>query len=442
MSEQLGLREVVAMGVGGLIGGGIFAVLGVAAEIAGNATFLAYLIAGGVAMASGYSYARLTAHLDEEGGSFTFIEHYTGNENIAGLVGWTLIVGYIGTMAMYAFAFGSFVADLLVGTSDTWLRGVLSIGIIVMFTGVNLMGVRESGESQDILVYVKVAILFAFGLVGLWTIFVGHRTQPFVGGIFSKGLLAPIVGIGAIFVSFEGFQLLSYEYTDIEGGIDTMETGIYLWIAVSTVIYVLVAFVTTTVLSPEQILQSKETVLAVAASMLFTDPLIQRAAFVLVAIAALFSTTSAINATLFGTARLAYKVANEGVLPQLFSFRNKNGIPTWSLIIIAGLTAIFTALGTLEEITSFASIAFALVFGMVNYICLQDSDIDRTPLIPGIGLVGTVSFLPLILWHYLRTQSKMLYSVGEIFLALVVLELAYSERRRLESPSTSGPRNQ
>jgi amino acid transporter len=441
MSEQLGLREVVAMGVGGLIGGGIFAVLGVAADIAGNAAFLAYLVAGGVAMASGYSYARLTAHLDEEGGSFTFVEHYTGNENVAGLVGWTLIVGYVGTMSMYAFAFGSFAADLLVGTSSTWLRGALSIGVIVVFTGVNLMGVRESGKSQDILVYIKVAILLAFGLVGLWTIFVGHRAQPFVGGLFSKGLFAPIVGIGAIFVSFEGFQLLSYEYTDIEGGIDTMEKGIYLSIAISTVVYVLISFVTTTILSPEQILQSKETVLAVAASMLFADPVIQRAAFFLVAIAALFSTTSAINATLFGTARLAHKIASKGELPQLFSFRNKNGVPTWSLVTIACLTATFTALGTLEEITSFASIAFALVFGTVNYICLRDSDIDRSPLIPGIGLLGTVTFVPLILWHYFRTQPTILYYVGGIFLALVVLELVYSERRRLGSPFVLGLRN-
>jgi amino acid transporter len=433
MSEQLGLREVVAMGIGGLIGGGIFAVLGVAADIAGNAAFLAYLIAGVVAMATGYSYARLTAHLHEEGGSFTFIEHYTENENVAGLVGWTLIVGYVGTMSMYSFAFGSFAAVLLVGTTDTWLRGALSIGVLVVFTGINVLGVRESGTSEDVLVYAKVAILFAFGFVGLWAIFVGHGPQPFVGGVFSKGLLAPIVSIGVIFVSFEGFQLLTYEYTDIEGGIDTMATGIYLSIAISTVIYVLVAFVTTTVVPPEQILQAKEIVLAVGARTLFVDPLIQRGAFVLVAIAALFSTTSAINATLFGTARLAHKVASEGALPQVFSFRNRKDVPTWSLVGIAGLTAVFTALGTLEEITSFASIAFALVFGTVNYICLRDPEADRSPWIPGLGLVGTASFVLLILWHYLRTQPTMLYYVGGIFLALVVLEVLYSGRRRIES---------
>ena len=127
------------MGVCGLIGGGIFVVLGVAAKIAGNAAFLAYLIAGGS------QWRRATRMHGSQPtsmkrGSFTFIEHYTGNENVAGLVGWTLIVGYVGTMAMYAFA-----ADLLVGTSGTWLRRALSIGIIVTFTGVNLIRVRDSG---------------------------------------------------------------------------------------------------------------------------------------------------------------------------------------------------------------------------------------------------------------------------------------------------------
>ncbi|RRJ34045.1 amino acid permease [Halocatena pleomorpha] len=213
-----------------------------------------------------------------------------------------------------------------------------------------------------------------------------------------------------------------------------METGIYLSIAISTVIYVLVAFVTTTVLSPEQILQSKETVLAVAARMLFADPRIQQGAFVLVSLAALFSTTSAINATLFGTARLAHKVASDGALPQLFSFRNKKGIPTWSLVVIASLTGVFTALGTLKVITLFASIAFALIFGAVNYICLRDPDTDRSPWIPGIGLGGTVLAVLLILWYYLLTQPSMLYYVGGIFLAPIILEILYSERRLIESP--------
>lgn len=434
MTEKLGLREVVAMGVGGLIGGGIFAVLGVAAEIAGNAAFLSYAIAGVVAIASGYSYARLTAHFEEEGGSFTFIEHYTDEQNLAGLVGWTLIVGYVGTMSMYAFAFGAFAADLLAGAGSSWLRAPLSIGVVVVFTGVNLLGVRESGVSEDVLVYVKVAILLAFGSIGLWVIFVRSNVQLFVGGLFSKGLLAPIASIGAIFVSYEGFQLLTYEYADMEGGIETMERGIYLSIGVSTLIYVLLAFVTTTVLTPDQILQYKETVLAVAASALFSTPIVQRGAYVLVSIAALFSTTSAINATLFGAARLAHTIAAEGDLPKMFSFQNKEGVPTTSLLVVAGLTAAFTALGSLEEITTFASITFALVFGSVNYVCLRDETVDRTPWIPGVGLVGTASFVPLILWHYYLTNPAMLYYVLAIFIAVVVLELLYFERRLFENP--------
>jgi len=417
------------MGVGGLIGGGIFAVLGVATDIAGNAAFLSYLLAGAIALASGYSYARMTAHLREEGGSFTFVEHYTERENVAGVVGWTLVVGYVGTMAMYAYAFGSFATGLLGVGGVPWARGAISVGVVAAFTGVNLLGVRESGESQDFLVYAKVAILLLFGGVGVATILWRPEVALLPGGILDRGVVAPVVAIGAIFVSFEGFQLLTYEYSDIAGGVRTMARGVYVSIVASTLIYVLVALVTTSVLTPEEILRHRETVLAVAAAALFRSPIVERAAYVLVSLAALFSTASAINATLFGTARLTHKVATEGALPELFSFRNRAGIPTRSLLAIAGLTVAFTALGTLAEITTFASIAFAVVFGVVNYVCLRDRDVDRRRWIPAVGLVGTASFVPLIIWHYLRTDPTVLLYVGGIVAALLALELLYFERR-------------
>ena len=419
------------MGVGGLIGGGIFAVLGIAVDIAGNAAFLSYALAGAIALATGYSYARLTAALGEEGGSFTFLEHYTDRPTLAGMAGWTIVVGYVGTMAMYAYAFGSFAAGLAGLGGAPWARGVISIGIVVLFTGINLLGVRESGESQDVLVYAKVAILLAFGAVGLATILWRPDVRLLPGGLLERGYVAPVVAIGAIFVSFEGFQLLTYEFGEIRGGVRTMERGIYASILVSTLIYVLVAVVTTSVLSAGEILRYRETVLAVAAASLFRNPLAIDAAYVLVSVAALFSTASAINATLFGTARLTHKIATEGALPRLFSFRNREGVPTWSLLVISALTVAFTALGTLEEITTFASIAFAVVFGVANYVCLRSGDVDRVAWIPAVGLVGTASFVPLILWHYLRTNPGVLLYVGGIAAVLLGLELLYFEPRRL-----------
>ncbi|MFB6292052.1 MAG: APC family permease [Candidatus Nanohaloarchaea archaeon] len=432
MPGELGLKEVVAMGVGGIIGGGIFAVLGVAARLSGNAAFLTYFLAGVVALASGYAYYRMTAHVHEEGGSFTFLEHYVENKNIAGMVGWVLVVGYIGTMAMYSYAFGSFAAGFFGFGGGSLVRGAISVGVIALFVGVNFLGARETGGSEDLLVYAKVLILLLFGAAGTWGILTRPEFSFFTGGVFNEGLMAPIIGIGAIFVSFEGFQLLTYEYSEMEGGIDTLKKGILLSIIVSTLIYVLTAAVTTSLVSPQQIIQHKETVLAFAASKIFASQLMKGVAGLLVSAAALFSTASAINATLFGTARFSHKMATENELPGVFSFRNKKGVPTGSLLIIGLLTSAFTFLGSLEEITTFASLAFITVFSVVNYLALKECDRVSTLFITGLGLIGTITSLVLLLWHLYIDKIHVLVFVGMIFAVLFLVEFLYFERGELE----------
>lgn len=428
MAEKLGLREVVAMGVGGIIGGGIFAVLGVAANLAGHAAFLTYLLAGLIALASGHSYVQLTSRFGEDGGSFTFLEHYVSNIKIAGVVGWILIVGYIGTMAMYAYAFGAFTTDLVGLGSIMVVRPLISVGVIGVFVAVNWLGVRETGGSEDILVYSKVAILSLFVAVGIAGILTRPELHFLSGGIFPRDAFSPIVAIGAIFVSFEGFQLLTYEYSDIQGGISVLRKGIIGSIVLSTLIYVLVAFVTTSLVTPEQIVQHEETILAFAATKIFSNGVLNQVFFVLISVAALFSTASAINATLFGTARLGHKVASERVLPTLFSFKNKKGVPTKSLLLIGALTALFTFLGTLQAITTFASISFILIFGVVNLLAFKERESWLQAAVAGFGVIGTTSALCLLLWHLYTEQTAMLAFIAAVFIIVILLELFYFER--------------
>lgn len=425
---KLGLKEVVAMGVGGIIGGGIFAVLGVAARLSGNAAFITYFLAGLIALASGYTYYRMTALVHEEGGSFTFLEHYVSNNNIAGMVGWILLIGYIGTMAMYAYAFGSFVAGLFGFAASSIFRELFSAGIIAVFVAVNLLGAEETGESEDLLVYVKILILLLFGLTGVWGILNQPDLAFFPQGVFNQGYLSPIVSIGAIFVSFEGFQLLTYEYSEMEGGLETLKKGILFSIIISTLLYILTAAVTTSLVSPAQILQHKDTVLAFAASKIFTSSILNQISAFLVSIAAIFSTASAINATLFGTARFSYKMSSDKELPNVFSFRNKAGIPSKSLLIIGSLTALFTFIGSLEEITTFASIAFLAVFSVVNYLGFKECKRAPAKFISGFGMVGTVISFLLLLWHLYTSQPHVLVFVSLIFLVLGVFEFLYFER--------------
>ncbi|MFB6158230.1 MAG: APC family permease [Candidatus Nanohalobium sp.] len=429
---DLGLKEVVAMGVGGIIGGGIFAVLGVAARLSGNAAFLTYFLAGVIALISAYAYYRITAQVHEEGGSFTFLEHYVSNNNIAGMVGWVLLVGYIGTMAMYAYAFGAFGAELLGFSASSFFRGFLSVAVIAVFVGINFLGAEETGSSEDLLVYVKVAILLLFSAAGSWTLLSRPGISFFSGGLFNKGVLAPIVSIGAVFVSFEGFQLLTYEYSEMENGIETLKKGVIASVGISTVIYVLIAAVTTSLVSPEQIVHHKETVLAFAASQIFGNPAVEKVSVFLISTAALFSTSSAINATLFGTARFSHRMASDGELPDLFSFRNREGVPTRSLLIIGALTSAFTFIGSLEEITTFASISFIAVFSVVNYLALKESESRRVSILTGLGLVGTAVSFVLLIWHLYVDKLHVLIVVAFVFAVLGAVEFLYFERKPIE----------
>lgn len=420
----------MALGIGGIIGGGVFAALGVAARLSGHAAFLTYLFAGVIALASGYSYIHMTRRYQEEGGSFTYLEHYVKNIKIAAVIGWILIVGYIGTMAMYSYAFGSFAAGMVGLSGTSWLRRMLSVGVIGVFLLVNYWGVRETGRSEEFLVYGKVAILLGFVFLGMWGIAVRPDFHFLSGGVFTKGVIAPLIGMGVIFVSFEGFQLLTYEYTTISGGLHTLKKAILISIILSTTIYVLVALVTTSLVTPQQIVEHEETILAFAASKMFAHPLFNRLSYILVAIAALFSTASAINATLFGTARLGYRVAKEKGLPTLFSFRNKRDIPVHSLLMVGSLTAVFTFVGTLEVITTFASVSFLIVFSVVNFLCLIDQEVTPRRLVPGFGLAGSVTALCILLWNLATTT---LLFIGGVFALVVLLELLFVERKDIGS---------
>jgi amino acid transporter len=423
---KLGLPEVVAMGVGGMVSGGIYAVLGVAMQQAGNAVPLSYLLAGIITLLTAYSYLKLTFHFGEHAGAFTFVEHLVDRPSVAAYTGWVLIVGYIGVMAMYAFAFGAYTlvaARAIVGIElPQLLRPVFSVVIVALFVGLNLSGVRETGLFEDVAVYVKIVILLSLAVLGI-VFFEGDYTAV---EVFNEGYVSPITGFAIIFVSYEGFQLLIYDYEEIEDVERTLPIGMYLAIAIAIVIYVSVSFMATLQLTPEQLIAHEETALAAAVSNI---PLLGGAGFVLVILSAMKSTSSGINATLFGASRLAHEVATEGAIPRLFSFRNREGIPVYSLLLMGALTAAFAALGTLKQITEFGSIAFLIADAVTNFVNLRLADeTGSNRLFPALGLLGTTVAIPIVLVHLYRTDVQILLWIVGIFLVLFVLETFYIER--------------
>ncbi|MGC9319740.1 MAG: APC family permease, partial [Armatimonadota bacterium] len=381
---------------------------------------------GAITLLTAYSYVKLTLHFGENGGAFSFVEHVVTNPHVAGFLGWVLVAGYIGVMAMYAFAFGAYTltaADHIFGAQlPGFLRPVISVAIVALFIGINLRGVHASGLYEDIAVYVKVFILISLAALGI-AYFRGDWASI---DFFDRGYMAPIAAFAIIFVSYEGFQLLMYDYNDIEDVQRNLPRGTYIAVGIAMLIYISVSLMATLQLTPQELLEHKETALAKAVSNI---PVLSAVGFALVILSAMKSTSSGINATLFGASRLAHRIATEEEMPRIFSFRDHRGIPRYSLIIMGCLTAAFAALGSLEQITEFGSVAFLIADAAANYACLRLwRDAGAHPVPPALGLAGTVIALPVLIHHLYVTQQGILWSIAAIFVGLLIAEFLFIER--------------
>ncbi|NIA08268.1 MAG: amino acid permease [Nitrospiraceae bacterium] len=420
--DQLGLKEVVAMGVGGMVGGGIFSVLGLSVGLAGHAAPIAFALGGVIALFTGWSYVRLGLHFHSDGGSFTYLEHAFRHPNIAGLGGWLLLVGYIGTLALYAYTFGVYGSVMLGDVAHgSPVQHLLESGVLLTFLGVNLYGVKAAGHTEDIIVLIKVLILSLFAIVGLFYVNPDHLLP-----VFNKGKLNVLMGAALIFVAYEGFELIPNAINEMKDPEHNLPRAIMLSILITLTIYILVSLVAVGNLLPSEINKYKEYALAVAAK-----PFLGHAGFVLIGLGALLSTASAINATLFGTARLGEVMAKDQALPHAFSARERTqNIPWVSLCIISGITVLFVNLGDLTVISSFASSTFLLVFASINFSALRlHKRIAITPIVPLLGIVLCLASW-LVLSDYLWEQnSSSLLWLAAFYLGIAMLEFLFSQRR-------------
>ncbi len=405
------------MGVGGMIGGGIFSVLGLSISEAGHAAPIAFAIGGAIALLTGLCHARLGLEFRSSGGSFTYLERAFGNPNIAAIGGWMLLIGYVGTLSLYAYTFGTYGSALLGGSGDdgSTMHHLLQTLVILSFLGINLYGVKASGSSELIIVTVKVLILALFAIIGLMHI-QPDKLQP----LFNHGWNGVLMGAALIFVAYEGFELIPNAINDMEDPERNLTRGIILSILITISVYVLVSLVAVGNLSAEEVKRYGEYALAVAAK-----PFLGQAGFVLIGIAALFSTSSAINATLFGTARLGMIMATERVLPRAFGFRRQtNNIPWVSLVVISAATIAFINIANLEIISSFASATFLLVFALINLSGWRlRRRIGLAAWIPLTGLVMSLSSLAALIGFLYQTEPRHLLWIGGIYGALILIEL-------------------
>ncbi|MFC6723014.1 APC family permease [Halobium palmae] len=422
MSEKIGLMESVSLAVGGMVGGGIFAVLGVVAATAGTLAWLAFVASGLIAFCAGYSFVRLNSLLDDHAGPITYVAHFTGNTKLAGMTGWTFIIGYVGTMSLYAYAFGGYFVELVslkaVPAVGLPLRPVVTLAAVVVFVGLNVLGARSSGRTEDVLVGLKVLILLVFGVGGLYY---GYSTGKLTVGLSNVGF-GPLIASAIAFVAFEGWELLAFDQDSIRDPEETVRKAIYISIGFATFLYIVVAVVTTNLVDAQTIQQNAETSLAIAAR-----PFLGSAGFLLISVAALFSTGSALNATLFSAARLSKKLVSNDFLPC--ELTSEGDEPVRPLLVLGVLTAGLSVLGSLNAISSFASLAFITLFGAMSFLAFRHrGGALPTTVIPAIGALGAAATIVALIYHLATTEPDVFGTVLVLVVAVIGIELLYFER--------------
>jgi len=400
--SKLSFNATWSMAVGGMVGGGIFSTLGVVVGIAGAWAWLSFAAAGLIALAAGYSYVKLAAHYGEGGGAFTFLREINA-EGFAGSLSWVLIVGYVLTNAVYAFTFGEYLGHVV--ELGPWFPRMAGVAIVALFIGLNLRGVGEAGGIEVFLVWFKLVVLV--GLAG-WGLVQWDPTM-LSRGVPDSGISAALFGGASVFMAYEGFQLLTYDYKDIDAPKKTLPRAVLSAIVVVIVVYVIVALGTAMLIGADQVVQHKEVALAIAGRQAFGT-----VGVVVVTIAAAFSTGSAINATLFATARLAYRVAEDGELPAALEHKNTAGIPDRAVIGLGTTAAVLAAVGTLSTLVEAASLAFLFTFAVVCGLAFH----QRTGLrvATGFGALAAAAASVALIVRLIRTDPLAL-----VFLGLLVL---------------------
>lgn len=448
-SNGLGVREAVAMALGGIIGGGIYSAFGLVVAISGKISWLAFLLAGFVVMCAGYSYVKLNELSDRRGGAPTYIEEFVGNSTLAGMTGWTLLFGYIGTIALYAYAFSSFFSELLgrVHVGPVPIANLVSVLVIAAFVGLNLLGAQESGIVEDILVVIKVGII---GVFGVWGVYFTFSSRQLTLGFADFGM-SPIMAAAMSFVAFEGWQLLMYDQDQFVDPDSTIPKAIYIAIPVATLLYMLVAITTVSILETSVIAVGPEVSLLYAAL-----PFMGRFGAFLIGISALISTASAINATLFSSALFSQNLLTMGLLPERFvdgtnndsgdddggdetdtadgdDEEDQNELPSRVLIILGVLSAAFAVYGSLHSITSFASLSFIVIFGAMCLLAVsRRNELDIMTPIPIAGAIGTAVFFPLLLYDLYVSNPMTFGLVILIGIVVIGVEVLYFEREPIE----------
>ena len=418
--RTIGLLGAIAIGIGGMVGGGIFAVLGEAVSLAHGATALAFCFAGIVALLTSYSYAKFSVTFQNRGGTVFFIDKAFGNNLLSGTANLMLWLSYLVTISLYAVAFSAYGQTFFPHTNSPLLKhGLISIAIFLPAI-INFVSVSFVEKSETLFVIIKLVLLIAIIISSASFVNINHLSAVHWGTPLSIMVAGMI-----IFVAYEGFELIANSAEEIKNPEKNLPRAFYGSVLFVILLYVLIALITVGTVAEDQLMATKDYALAVAAK-----PALGSIGFTLVSVAALLATFSAINATIYGNSRLGFILAKEGELPKALA-REERQIPTTGITVTMLLSMVLANSVDLTEIAIIGSGSFLLIFFIINIGAYRLSNtIKANKAIVLLACIISGAALVTLLFHTYASNTRAIIIFFSFIVLSLLFELSYGKLTR------------
>jgi amino acid transporter/nucleotide-binding universal stress UspA family protein len=447
LTRDLGLFDITMIGIGAMIGAGVFVLTGIAAGYAGPALLLAFFLNGLVALLTAASYAELGAALPGAGGGYMWARD--GLSPFFGfLAGWMSWFAQAVACSLYSLGFGSFTARLLgiahlspFNLSEHSLALGLAVLAAGLFTYINFRGASETGQVGNILTLTKVAILAALVLFGLKALLNNPSWISGFAPFLPRGVGGVLAAMGLTAIAFEGYEIVAQAGEEVVNPGRNVPRAIFLSIAIVVSVYLAVAFALLGAMqtpdgSPTWQFLGQHAEQAVVEA---ADRLMPFGTIVLL-VGGLMSTLSALNATLYSSSRVSFSMGRNRDLPDVFGqIHPVRHTPHWAVFFSGVLVILMAVLLPIEDVASAADIMFMLLFTMVNVSVItlrrRRADVERpfkVPLMPLLPILGIAS--QLVLSVYLFNLSPIAWYATLIWIGMGLLFYLVHVRRTEAMP--------
>jgi amino acid transporter len=430
----MSVRGAAFLGIGAMVGAGIFALLGEAGTVAGSAVWLSFLLAGVVSALLGYTVVKLGVRYPSSGGIIAYLIEGFGNGRLVGIASW---LGYFAAIvivcSMVAVSFGSYATSLFVGedAAAAW-SNVFTSAIVLAMVAVNLVGSRIVDRAQSLIVVVLLAVFAVFIAVTL--VDIDFDLLAFSGYPAFSDIVA---SVALTFFAYLGFSVITFAAGDLRDPARELPKAMYGALGVTTLLYVLIALGVFGTLTVDAVIGYGETAIAEAAR-----PALGDAGFTMMAIAALLATSSSVNATLYASDGLTRMLAQVGQFPPFFGSGSRLGAHA-GLLITGTAVLIVSNLVDLSAIASVGSAISLVIFMLVGVAGYRRrAETGSLAVIVLAAILATAIVLGFFAVDTLRSSPETFSAIIVITALAVVLDFVWKRMRPAtptpESPLTEG----